>query len=158
MRSRRFRKIIEIWQLSDVSDGFGGNTTSETRLTSTWADIRSLSANNRYGSTSTDSGINHAQLGVMVTVRKRNDLTYNTLNQFIKYNDKKYTILSFPENKNFDNSTITFIAVKQDEKFAPTLESIDLNAIYDNYEERVVESGGVISAVECQKDFIQSLL
>ena len=159
MRSRRFRKRIEVWQLENVSDGFGGiKAANEMKLTTTWADIRSLSANSRYQSGGTDFGINNTQLGVMITVRKRNDLTYNTMNQFIKYNNEKYTIISFPENKNFDNSTITFIAVKRDRKYIPTIESIDVNAIYDNYESRVLTNGGVISAEECQKDFIQTLI
>ena len=124
MRSRRFNKRIEVYQTGVISDGFGGNTSSETLITSSWAEIKSLNTNSRFGKTSTDFGMNNTQLGVMVTVRLRNDITYNSINQFIKYAGEKYTIASFPENKNFDNSYITFIAIKEDLKSVTTISPI----------------------------------
>ena len=124
MRARRFNKRIEIWQTAIVSDGFGGNTSSNTLITSSWAEIKSLNVSNRIGKSSSDFGINNTQLGVMVTVRLRNDITYNSINQYIKYAGDEYTISSFPENKNFDNSYITFIAVKEDLKSVTTISPI----------------------------------
>ena len=154
MSARRFRKRIEIWQIKDVADGFGGFTVSEELITTTWADLKTIDARKN----TTDFGINNSQLAVMCTVRKRNDFYYNTINQFIKYAGDKYTILSFPEDKNFDHSFITFIAVKEDLKTVPTITPIDSNSIYENYQERVSLNGGFGLVDGCQKNFIQATL
>ena len=120
MRARRFNKRIELWQTESEADGFGGNTLKTELITITWAEIKAL---NKY--INTDSfGISNTQLAVHVTVRLRKDLTYNSINQFIKYANESYTISSFPENKNFDNAFISFIAVKQDTKTVPTIAPI----------------------------------
>ena len=56
MRSRKLSKRVEIWQTSNVSDGFGGNTIAETLITSSWAEVITLNNTNR----STDIGITSA--------------------------------------------------------------------------------------------------
>ena len=109
MRSRRFRKVIQVWQNTAVSDSYGGSTITPTKISDTWADIRTV---NKKVDLS-DYGLNNSQLAVEVTVRKRSDFSYNSSNQFIIYNGQEYTIVGFPTNTNFDNSTITFLAVKE---------------------------------------------
>lgn len=159
MSSRRFRKRIEIWQTKEpTSDGFGGFTASDELITTTWADLKSFSGNKPYSKESSDFGITNSQLAIIVTVRKRNDFYYNSINQFIKYNGEKYTILSFPEDKNFDHAFITFIAVKEDTKAVSTVTPIDSVSIYANYEERVSLNGGFDLYDGCQKNFIQATL
>lgn len=154
MSARRFRKRIEVWQTLEVADGYGGFTVSEQLITTTWADLKTIDSKKQ----NTDFGVNTNQLAVMCTVRKRNDFYYNTLNQFIKYAGNKYTIISFPENKNFDNSFITFIAVKEDLKAANIVTPIDSASIYTNYESRVTPNGGTELNQTCQTEFIQDLL
>ena len=112
MRSRRFRKRIEIYETTAVSDGVGGNTVTSALLGTSWADLRSVNKKTDLS----QFGINNTQLAIEVTVRKRNDLAYNSINQFIVYGGENYNIVSFPTNTNFDNSLITFIAVKQQTK------------------------------------------
>lgn len=108
MNARRFRKRIEIWETTPVSDTFGGNTVSEAQIGTSWADIRTRdneSDNTEFGVTSND-------LVVEITLRKRSDLTYNPKNQFIKYNGDRYTMVSAPTDTNFDGLYIKIIAVK----------------------------------------------
>lgn len=158
MRARGFNKRIEVWQTGAVSDGYGGfKSTNDIMLVNTWAKLVSLNANKPYSKSSTDYGISNTQLGIIVTVRRRNDLTYNSINQYIKYNGEFYTITSFPEDKNFDHAYITFVAVKKDLKDVATIEAVDVNAIYNNYAERVTEAEGVLNE-PCQKEFINSLI
>ena len=110
MRSRKLSKRIEIWQTSNVSDGFGGNTVDETLITSSWAEIITLNDVNR----STDIGITSATNSIKVRLRKRKDITYNSINQYLKYRGFKYIIKNQPFNIGFRDDVIEIIAVKED--------------------------------------------
>lgn len=112
MRSRKLSKRIEIWQTSNVSDGFGGNTVLETFITKSWAEIITLNDTNR----STDIGITSATNTIKIRLRKRNDIRYNSINQFIKYRGAKYIIKNQPFNVDFRDDTIEIIAVKEEIK------------------------------------------
>jgi len=158
MGARRFKKRIQVWQTLRVENGFGGNTLNTQLITSTWADIRSLSSNQRFSDKTSNFGISNTQLAIIVTVRQRNDLTYNSINQFVKYAGQEYTISSFPEDKNFDHNYITFIAVKEDTKVVSVSEAIDAESIFVNYSQRVLTSAGLISSEGCQVSFINALL
>ena len=109
MRNRKLSKRIEIWQTSNVSDGFGGNTVSETIIASSWAEIVTLNDVNR----STDIGITSATNTIKVRLRKRNDIEYNNINQYIKYRGFKYIIKNQPFNVGFRDSIIELIAIKE---------------------------------------------
>ena len=91
MRSRKLSKRIEIWQTSNVSDGFGGNTVAETLIASSWAEIITLNNTNR----STDIGITSATNTIKIKLRKRKDITYNSINQYIKYRGFKYYSMGY---------------------------------------------------------------
>lgn len=157
-RSRDFRKRVKLYQITEVTDGFGGYTIEDQLLTTTWAEIKSISQKPQ-NDILTDFGINNANLAITITVRKRNDLTYNTINQYITYNGDKYNILTFPENKNFDNRFITFLAYKEPLKSAPIIEPLNIvNSIYNDYKERFTFVGGSESCVSCQKYFINELI
>ena len=110
MRSRKLSKRIEIWQTSNVSDGFGGNTVAETLITSSWVEIITLNDVNR----STDIGITSATNSIKVRLRKRKDITYNSINQYLKYRGFKYIIKNQPFNAGFRDDVIEIIAVKED--------------------------------------------
>tara|TARA_R110002126_G_scaffold606_2_gene3758 strand:+ start:643 stop:1050 length:408 start_codon:yes stop_codon:yes gene_type:complete len=112
MRSRKLSKRIEIWQTSNVSDGFGGNTVAETLITSSWAEIVTLNDTNR----STDIGITSATNTIKVRLRKRNDITYNSINQYLKYRGFKYIIKNQPFNIGFRDDIIEILAVKEEIK------------------------------------------
>jgi SPP1 family predicted phage head-tail adaptor len=127
MRSRKLSKRIEIWQTSNVSDGFGGNTVAETLIARSWAEIITLNDTNR----STDIGITSATNTIKIKLRKRNDLTYNSINQFIKYRGAKYIIKNQPFNVDFRDDTIEIIAVKEELKTVNDISPI-LSGIFDN--------------------------
>ena len=113
MRSRRSSKRVEIWQTSSVSDGFGGGgTNTETLITSSWAEIITLNDTNR----STDIGITSATNKIKVRLRKRNDIHYNNINQFLKYRGSKYIIKNQPVNVGFRDDVIEIVAVKEELK------------------------------------------
>ena len=112
MRSRKLSKRIEIWQTSNVSDGFGGNTVAETLIASSWAEIITLNNTNR----STDIGITSATNTIKVRLRKRNDITYNGINQYLKYRGFKYIIQNQPFNVGFKDEVIEILAVKEELK------------------------------------------
>lgn len=112
MRSRKLSKRVEIWQTSNVADGFGGNTIAETLITSSWAEITTLNNTNR----STDIGITSATNTIKIKLRKRNDITYNSINQYIKYRGYKYIIQNQPFNVGFKDEVIEILAVKEELK------------------------------------------
>jgi SPP1 family predicted phage head-tail adaptor len=112
MRCRKLTKRVEIWQTSNVPNGFGGNSVSETLITSSWAEVITLNNTNR----STDIGITSATNTIKIKLRKRNDITYNSINQFIKYRGYKYIIQNQPFNVGFRDEEIEIIAVKQEIK------------------------------------------
>ena len=114
MRSRKLSKRIEIWQTSNVSDGFGGNTVAEILIASSWAEIITLNDVNR----STDIGITSSTNTIKVRLRKRNDITYNSINQYLKYRGFKYIIKNQPFNVDFRDDVIEIIAVKEELKTA----------------------------------------
>ena len=110
MRSRKLSKRIEIWQTSNVSDGFGGNTIAETLITSSWAEIVTLNNTNR----STDIGVTSTTNAIKVRLRKRNDITYNSVNQYLKYRGFKYIIKNQPFNVGFKDDIIEILATKEE--------------------------------------------
>ena len=131
MRSRKLSKRIEIWQTSNSPDGFGGNTVVETLITSSWAEVITLNNTNR----STDIGVTSATNTIKIKLRKRNDITYNGINQFIKYRGYKYIIQNQPFNVGFRDEVIEILAVKEEIKtviqLSPILEEL-FNSTFDN--------------------------
>ena len=127
MRSRKLSKRIEIWQTSNVSDGFGGNTVAETLIASSWAEIITLNNTNR----STDIGITSATNTIKVRLRKRNDITYNSVNQYLKYRGFKYIIQNQPFNVGFRDDVVEILAVKEELKTVNEIAPI-LVGVFDN--------------------------
>jgi head-tail adaptor len=123
MRSRKLSKRIEIWQTSNVADGFGGNTVAETLITSSWAEIITLNDINR----STDIGITSATNTIKVRLRKRNDITYNSVNQYLKYRGFKYIIKNQPFNVGFRDDVIEIIATKEELKIVTEIAPINVS-------------------------------
>lgn len=108
MRARKYNKKIAIWQTSKVSDGFGGNTIVNTLLTSTWCEIVTLNSLSR----STDFGMIDTSDTLILKLRKRNDLTYNSKIHYFVYRDEKYLMQGQPVNIGFEDREIQ-ITVKK---------------------------------------------
>ena len=122
MRGRKFTKIIEIWQTIRNPDGYSGNDTSPILLTKTWCSIRTANASSRFRTT--DNGITTATNQIIITTRKRRDITFNNVNQFIRYRDEDYVISNQPYETDFDNSFIEIVATKVESKNIPTIDPI----------------------------------
>jgi len=116
MLSRKLSKRVELWQTTNVSDGFGGNTVNETLITSSWASVKTMGVNSRYSKINSSEGVGSSSNGIVIQTRRRNDITINNINQFIKYAGVKYTIQSMPIDVDFKHNLIEFIAVRQELK------------------------------------------
>ena len=172
--ARRFKKRIDIWETLRVKDGFGGNTNTEVKIASTWADIETLNNASSMQNNKPDFGVNDPQNSVKVTVRKRNDLTYSNINMFIIYAGFKYFLKTSPINVGFNNSYIEFVAVREATKssavtppigggsFPYTLPFIlrsveEAITITDAYQARVWSDLGLID-YECTFNYVKKLI
>lgn len=115
-RARQFTKRVEIWQIADVADGFGGNEVSDELIATSWAKVETMGISGRFSNRTTDLGITNTNQGVLFTFRNRNDLTYNSINQYLMYRGAKYIISSFPDNVNFNDAYIEIVASREDLK------------------------------------------
>jgi len=111
LRARSLNKRVELWGTVTVPDGFGGNTISESLLSSSWAKIETVKPSR--GDLNTANGILDASNSIMITLRKRNDLNYNMTTMFVKYRGENYIIDSFPANIDFEDSTIKIVCTKE---------------------------------------------
>ena len=114
-RARQFTKRVEIWQTTEVDNGFGGNLVTDAIIASSWAKVETMSGG-RFANRTTDLGITETNQGVLFTFRKRNDLIYNSINQYLMYRGVKYIISSFPDNVDFNDAFVEIIAVREAQK------------------------------------------
>ena len=112
MISRKYTKRVEIWQTVNVPDGYGGNTVTEELISKSWANIKSGSTSFSRSQVLANLGIVDQALSIMVTLRKRKDLPYNNVNQFIMYEGLKYIIQTVTE-KDFENVEVEIIATRE---------------------------------------------
>ena len=113
-RARKYNKLVEVWQTAPIQNQYGGNTISETLLTKTWANIKTSNSLSR----STEFGITDTNDTIVLTLRKRNDLNYNSLNQFFKYRGLKWLIQGTPINVGFEDNEIQITLKRQSIKDA----------------------------------------
>ena len=111
MRSRKYTKRVEVWQKTTVQNDFGGNTNNDVMLTSSWCNIKT--ANNL--SRSTDFGITDTNDTIVLTLRKRKDITYNSVNQYFMYRGYKYILQGTPINVGFGDEEVQ-ITLKRESK------------------------------------------
>ena len=105
MRSRKLNKRIDFYQTASVSDGYGGFTTSNTLLTTSWASLQTQTSEKV-----SDLGLDYTKGNIAVTIREREDLSLSSKSNYFMYRGVKYTITSFPTNTNFTDGFITFFA------------------------------------------------
>ena len=130
----------------------------------------------RFSNRTTDLGITETNQGVLFTLRKRNDLAYNSINQYILYRGTKYIINSFPDNVNFNDSYIEISASRETQKivndispiggiafdyffdFILTSKAETATEINAAYKLRVETDGGLLTSESCSYDYIYSIL
>ena len=174
--SRQFTKRVEIWQSCTVEDGFGGNTIEDVLIASSWAKVETMGATGRFSNRTTDLGVTETNQGVLFKLRKRNDLNYNSINQFIKYRGVKYIINSFPDNIDFNDAYIEIVATRETLKvvneagpiggvafpytfnFILTSKAETVTEINNDYIARVAADGGGNVDEVCTYDYIYSIV
>ena len=104
-RARKYNKKIELWQTSDVFDGYSGNAPVSALIAQVWCEIKTNNSTYR----DTDFGKTETSNRLVVKLRKRNDINYVSKNLFFKYRGHTYTIVSEPINVNFEDREIQII-------------------------------------------------
>jgi head-tail adaptor len=161
MRARAFNKRIEIWEKINVPDGFGGNTTSNVLVTTSWAKIDTFKSANK-GSADTDLGLLSTQTGIIITLRKRNDIFYDSVTQFVMYRGNKYIISTSPTNIDFKDNIIQFVGVREQVDQNADLSDLAKQAIAEDlalqHMIRVNIDGGTVTDFDCLVAQIKNLL
>lgn len=157
MRARRFRKRIELWQTEEVFDGVSGNTNKDILITSLWSNISTLN-DRRNKALGSDLGFEDKSNTIVIKLRRRKDITYNSVNQFFKYNSYKYVVQAEPVNIDFDNSYVTLLATRQYDNEVSSLEPIpDANVVYTNYVNEAILNGFTEVNNTCLQTYIGTL-
>jgi len=107
MKSREFNKRIDIYETTSIFDGISGYTSSTSLIGSSWAKISTFNVGKN--TNSTEFGLLDVNDSLIITVRKRNDITYNSDSQHIIYRGVKYIITTSPINVGFEDSEIQFV-------------------------------------------------
>ena len=110
MNSRAYNKRIEIYESVATPNGFGGNSITPSLIGESWAKISTFNVGRNTNELS--NGLIDVNDSLIITVRKRNDITYNSQTQFIKYRGEKYIITTSPVNVGFEDREIQFIVKK----------------------------------------------
>lgn len=162
MRARRLSKRVQIWQTEIVPSQFGGNLVKYYQITDSWAEVKTLSDSSKYTSKNNDFGITDRHNSIIVKMRKRNDITYNSINQYLVFKGVKYMIAVQPTDTNFDNDSIVLIATRESIKEVAEILPIPSNylatRITQEYLLRVSSDGGGGSNETCLYDYVFSLL
>ena len=132
MRARKYNKRVELWQTTG-NDGssrneYGGSYGEPVLITKTWCRVITLQS--RVGASenrSTNFGITDTNDTIIIELRKRNDLQYNSLNQFFSFNGNRWNIQGTPINKDFDNREIQITLKRESIRSADTIEPIQGN-------------------------------
>jgi len=148
MRARVYNKRVEIWTTTTIPDTFGGYTVTSFLVTSSWAKIDTFKSGNK-NNTDTDFGTLSTQNGIIITLRKRNDFEYNSSTHYVVYRDEKYIISTNPTNENFEDSTIQFIGVRQQNENIELSELEIQASIAPKYKIRVEADGGIVESLDC---------
>lgn len=157
MRARQLNKRIEIYQTRTVSDGFAGETMYDELITSSWAKVETHDDKQQRQS---EVGVDDYSQKLKITMRFRNDISYNSVNQFLMYRGLKYTFTVSPNDTDFSSTFITLIAQREVLEEVSLINPInpDANAIFTNYKNRVEANDGELSSETCAQEYIDSLL
>ena len=160
MRARALNKRIEIWQTTEISDGFGGYKTFDQRITTSWAKVETKKQHKRGDERDTEVGMNDYSEQLTITMRYRKDIAYNSVNQFLMYRGVKYTFTMSPQDIDFSSTFISLTASRQKTKSVSVLQPIaaDAETLVVNYKNRTEAKGGTLSSEDCTTDYVNSLL
>jgi len=103
MKARAYNIRIEVYEVTTVPDGYGGNTTASILISNSWAKLTEGTGNKAtafgFSNKLNKSGLTAFKDPVIFRVRKRNDLPYNGRNLYLVYGDNKYIIQGIKEDQ-----------------------------------------------------------
>ena len=108
MKARKYNRLIELWKTTETVNDFGDTLVTSELLTKVWCEIKTPNSYIR----STEFGITDTSNKLVINLRKRNDITYNSNDYFFVYNNETYNIISEPINVGFENREITITVEK----------------------------------------------
>lgn len=125
MIAREYTKRIDIYQVEEVPDGYGGNTVTSELLASSWAKL--IDSNTSVQQRATVLGITDLYEPLIFRLRFRNDLPYNGRNLSLSYNGQTYVIKSISD-VNENHREIEILCTKtipETVALIPSLQSFD---------------------------------
>lgn len=87
--ARRYSRRVEVWSYVYNDDGFGGGTTTDTKQVDVWAEVTTIDRDKLI-----QFGLDIAQNGVQVYMRKNSAIDMMAPNIFLKIGGNDYTINS----------------------------------------------------------------
>ncbi len=93
-----------MWEYISNADGFGGNTTQDTKIGDSWANIETIPTDKL-----TDYGLDETQYGIRIKCRKRSDIDLTADNIFFKYKGIEYAPQSVTD-RDLHGLEIEFVA------------------------------------------------
>lgn len=85
--SRKYNKLVEIWKVSEVPDGFGGTTTEEAPDKTVWMEVTS-----NISRRAIEQGVTDGLNTLKFTMRYREGISLE--DTFFNYRGKKYVLQS----------------------------------------------------------------
>ena len=102
---RKYLNSIEVWQSVETDDTAGGLEGTESKVTDSWCNIKTLPRPKR-----TQYGLDDAVQAIQVRTRYRNDLDYFDQALFFKYKGRDWHFTDVM-NEGLEDEEITIIAV-----------------------------------------------
>lgn len=91
MKPRKYDKLIQLWKTTEVEDGFGGYTVTDTLQSTFWANVQTKGARNLSENGSVQN-INQ----IVFTIRNRYDIDLQDC--YVKYQGRIYQIATTTNN------------------------------------------------------------
>ena len=108
MRARKLNRRVEIYQITSVPDGHGGNLVSTELLSKSWCRVRTLSVDRVI-----NLGLNENRTVIEVKLRNRNKVNYSIKNHSLRYRGSDFNIIRI-DPVNFENVEVVITAVSRD--------------------------------------------
>ena len=100
-RARKYDKLIQLWKTTEVEDGFGGYTVTDSLQSTFWANIQTKNARNQ-----SDNGSVQNINQIVFTIRNRYDIDLKDC--YAKYQSKNYQINTVT-NQDLNNIEIEIV-------------------------------------------------
>lgn len=111
-RARKYNKKIDLYSVSEVSDGFGGYTTTDALVGSFWVYMTTLNSSSRSNSNSDGFGTIDSANGVRFVFRHNPNITFNYKSMYFVYRGYKYTIQNNSININYSDNEVELFVTK----------------------------------------------